>query len=87
MNDFVSKNVFGTVDPTLTCPFASIGAETCVDYDSGSCTALNLGIKSNSILPTTSPITPPIATTSNVVSIKTELSLVVLLSLVALTLT
>ena len=37
--DFTASNVFGTIDEKLSCSFASISGESCVDYDSTSCTA------------------------------------------------
>ena len=86
-DDLVSTNVFGTIDPELKCPYASIGAsDTCVDYDSATCTALNVGNESIPIVPATAPITSPVAATSNGVKIKTGHSLLFVLSLVALTL-
>ena len=41
IDDLTSSNVFGTVDPALKCPYASIGLVSCVDYDSDTCSASN----------------------------------------------
>jgi hypothetical protein len=80
-NDLVSTNVFGMVDPELTCPFASTGDDTCVDYDSASCTALYDGNDFHPVVPASSPITLPVPTTSSGVTIKTGISLVCFFSL------
>lgn len=37
---FIADNVFGTIDDKLLCSFASISDETCVDFDSETCTAV-----------------------------------------------
>ena len=39
--DFTAKRVFGTIDDKLSCSFASISGESCVDFDSTSCLAVN----------------------------------------------
>lgn len=39
--DFTASNVFGTTDEKLSCPFTSIRDESCVDYDSATCSAVN----------------------------------------------
>lgn len=39
--DFSASNVFGTIDDKLSCTFASISGESCVGYDSATCTAVS----------------------------------------------
>lgn len=39
--DFSASNVFGTMDDKLSCTFASISGESCVSYDSTTCTAVS----------------------------------------------
>ena len=38
--DFVSSGVTGTIDPSLACSYASIGYNTCANYDTNWCSAL-----------------------------------------------
>lgn len=56
IDDLTSSNVFGTVDPALNCPYASIGFATCVDYDSFTCSASNSYYVPDLSAPTSAPL-------------------------------
>ena len=74
IDDLTSSNVFGTVDPALKCPYASIGLVSCVDYDRDTCSA------SNSFYPTIED------KASDCFHIKTKLSMVLFFASVILSL-
>ena len=57
IDDLTSSNVFGTVDPALKCPYASIGLVSCVDYDSDTCSASNTFDGMDPPVPINAPIT------------------------------
>lgn len=91
---FFSSDVTGTIDPTLECSYASIGFESCVEYDRDTCSASDPEIPTdtNIVSPAAGPVSVtvlagPVAaaaptnngTTSSGVSIHTGLSLFVFL--------
>jgi hypothetical protein len=91
IDDFSSSNVSGTVDPNLNCPYASIGFSSCVEYDSDTCFA------PDPYVPVTDPlVSAPVENadasiedntgTSDCFSIRTKVSLVLLLVSVVLAL-
>jgi hypothetical protein len=94
IEDFTSSNVSGTVDPTLECPFASIGFGSCVDYDSDTCSASNPSDVTNPSVPSPTPASAPVAATaptlegntSDSFPIRTTISFVLLLVSVVLAL-
>lgn len=89
MDDLISSNVTGDIDPNLECSYASIGFSSCVDYDSDTCSASNpAGPSVPNVVPVSSPSAPsPMAaaaptiddSTSGCFSIHTKVSLVLLL--------
>ena len=89
IDDLTSSNVFGTVDPALECPYASIGFATCVDYDSDTCSASNPYYVRDPSAPASVPpfaaASPTIEDkTSGYFPIQTKISLVLLLTSVVL---
>lgn len=69
--DFFSSGVTGTIDPTLDCAYASIGFDSCVEYDSDSCSASNPS-EPNVAAPSAAPVPVPVAAAAPTIEGKTS---------------